>query len=101
MSKDPFGVVFAKAKTGVRTYLVIDRQRWIQIFELLGSALAIVYALLIALNIGQEMLGFALLLVSALLFAGWGIVDRRWAFFTLQLFYITSAIIGLLRHQPV
>ena len=75
----------------------MTRQRWIQIFEVLGSALAIVYALLIALNIGQEVLGFTLLLVSALLFAGWGIVDRRWAFFTLQLFYITSAIIGLLR----
>ena len=75
----------------------MDRQRWIRLFEVLGSSLAIVYALLIALNIGQEVLGFTLLLVSALLFAGWGLMDRRWAFFTLQLFYITSAIIGLLR----
>ena len=73
------------------------RERWIRLFEVTGSGLAIFYALLIAMNIDLEVLAFSLLLLSALLFAAWAIVDRRWAFLTLQLFYITAAIIGLLR----
>lgn len=67
------------------------------IFEVSGSALAMIYALLIASNTGNEILGFSLLLISALLFAGWGFLDKRWAFLTLQFFYATSAIIGLIR----
>lgn len=55
------------------------------------------YALLIASNTGNEILGFTLLLISALLFAGWGYLDKRWAFFALQFFYVASAIIGLIR----
>jgi len=76
---------------------MMEKRRIITIFEVTGSALAIAYALLIASNTGYEVLGFALLLVSALLFAIWGIIDKRWAFFALQLFYIASAIIGLIR----
>lgn len=72
-------------------------QRLITIFEFIGSALAIVYALLIASNTGNEILGFTLLLASALMFAGWAIIDKRWAFLTLQFFYAASAIIGLVR----
>lgn len=67
------------------------------ICEVLGSSLAILYALLIASNTGKEVLGFALLLASALLFAGWALIDRRWAFLLLQFFYVTSALIGLVR----
>jgi len=67
------------------------------VFEVTGSALAIAYAMLIASNTGNEILGFALLLVSALLFAGWAVIDRRWAFLILQGFYAASAIIGLIR----
>ena len=67
------------------------------VFEVVGSALAIAYALLIASNTGYELLGFTLLLVSALMFAAWGYIDRRWAFLALQFFYATSAIIGLIR----
>jgi hypothetical protein len=51
----------------------------------------------IALNIGAEMLGFSLLLVSSGLFAAWAILDRRWTFLLLQGFYVASAIIGLIR----
>ena len=72
-------------------------QKLISIFEITGSALAIVYALLIASNTGNEVLGFALLLVSAAMFSGWAIIDKRWAFLTLQVFYAASAIIGLVR----
>lgn len=73
------------------------KEKLISVFEVSGSGLAIIYALLIASNTGREVLGFALLLLSALLFAAWGIIDRRWAFFSLQIFYAISAIIGLVR----
>ena len=79
------------------TPVTIRRERLIRLFETLGSVTAMAYALLIASNTGNEILGFSLLLVSALLFAGWGWIDRRWAFLALQFFYATSAIIGLVR----
>ena len=75
----------------------MEKRKLISIFEVTGSSLAIAYALLIASNTGNEILGFTLLLLSAILFAIWGIIDKRWAFFSLQLFYIASAIIGLIR----
>ncbi|MFY2826339.1 hypothetical protein [Ruegeria sp. MALMAid1280] len=67
------------------------------VFEVTGSVLAMAYALLIASNTGEELLGFALLLVSAGLFAAWAVIDRRWTFLLLQGFYATSAVIGLIR----
>lgn len=73
------------------------RKTMITVFEVTGSVLAMVYALLIASNTGNEVLGFSLLLVSALLFAAWAVLDKRWAFFALQFFYAVSAIIGLVR----
>lgn len=75
----------------------MSRATIISICEVLGSVLAMAYALLIASNTGNEILGFTLLLISALLFAGWGFLDKRWAFFALQFFYAASAIIGLIR----
>ncbi|MGR3484832.1 MAG: hypothetical protein ACU0BF_05765 [Paracoccaceae bacterium] len=75
----------------------MDRGRLVTAFEWTGSGLAIAYAMLIASNTGREVLGFSLLLASALLFLGWAVVDRRWAFGVLQLFYAASAVIGLLR----
>ena len=74
-----------------------DRRKLTSIFEVIGSVLAMIYAMSIALNIGAEMVGFSLLLVSSGLFAGWAILDRRWTFLLLQAFYATSAIIGLIR----
>ncbi len=75
----------------------MSKSKWTTIFEVTGSALAIIYALLIASNTGNELLGFSLLLISALLFAGWALIDKRWAFLALQFFYAASAIIGLIR----
>ena len=69
----------------------------ISFFEITGSVLAIVYALLIASNTGNEVLGFTLLLMSAGLFAGWAVIDKRWAFLSLQFFYGMSGVIGLIR----
>lgn len=76
---------------------IMNNTKLITAFEVSGSALAIVYALLIASNTGNEILGFTLLLLSAGLFAAWGLLDKRWAFLSLQFFYAASAIIGLYR----
>ena len=76
---------------------LMDNRRWTTVFEVTGSVLAMAYALLIASNTGNEILGFSLLLISALLFAAWGWLDRRWTFLLLQAFYAGSAIIGLIR----
>lgn len=67
------------------------------LFEVTGSVLAMAYALLIASNVGAEIVGFSLLLISSGLFAGWAVLDRRWTFLLLQLFYAASAVIGLIR----
>ena len=67
------------------------------ICEFSGSVLAMVYAILIASNTGNEILGFSLLLISAILFAIWGYIDKRWTFLALQFFYVSSALIGLIR----
>ena len=69
----------------------------VKICETFGSLIAIVYALLIASNTGNEVLGFSLLLVSAVAFAVWAVLDSRWAFLVLQAFYIGTAILGIWR----
>jgi hypothetical protein len=74
----------------------MDKKRKLtSVFEISGSVLAMVYALLIASNTGNEILGFSLLFISASLFAAWAVIDRRWTFLLLQAFYAGSAIIGL------
>ena len=75
----------------------MTKKRWITTFETSGSILAMAYALLIASNTGNELLGFSLLFVSAMLFAAWAVIDQRWAFLLLQFFYASSAVIGLVR----
>jgi len=72
-------------------------RHWTTVFEASGSLLAMAYVLLIASNTGNEVLGFALLLISSGLFAAWAVIDRRWSFLLLQFFYATSAVIGLIR----
>ena len=67
------------------------------LFEVSGSLLAMAYAMLIASNTGNEILGFSLLLVSSGLFAAWAVIDKRWTFLLLQGFYASSALIGLVR----
>jgi|TARA_B110000208_G_scaffold9605_1_gene12298 hypothetical protein len=75
----------------------MDNRKLTSIFEIIGSVLAMIYALLIASNTGNEILGFTLLFISASLFAAWAIIDYRWTFLLLQVFYAASAIIGLIR----
>lgn len=71
--------------------------RLVPLFEFTGSVTAMVYALLIASNTGNEFLGFSLMLISSGLFAAWALIDRRWTFLLLQFFYAASALIGLIR----
>tara|TARA_B100000767_G_scaffold240740_1_gene236697 strand:- start:189 stop:422 length:234 start_codon:yes stop_codon:yes gene_type:complete len=75
----------------------MDNRKLTSIFEITGSVLAMVYALLIASNTGNETIGFTLLLISASLFSTWAVIDHRWTFLLLQVFYAASAIIGLIR----
>lgn len=75
----------------------MDNRKLTSVFEITGSISAMVYAVLIASNTGNEILGFSLLLLSASLFAAWAVIDRRWTFLLLQLFYAGSAILGLIR----
>ncbi|MFT6022001.1 MAG: hypothetical protein ACI9PY_000106 [Ascidiaceihabitans sp.] len=75
----------------------MDKRRLTSIFEITGSVSAMVYAVLIASNTGNEMIGFTLLLISASLFAVWAVIDARWTFLLLQLFYAGSAVLGLVR----
>jgi hypothetical protein len=65
--------------------------------EWAGVITAIVYSMLIALNIGAEYLAFILLLVSALLIGSWAVLNRYLGMFLLQFFYFSAAIIGLIR----
>lgn len=75
---------------------VADKWMLTSVFEVTGSVLA-TYALLIASNTGNEIVGFTLLLVSSSLFAAWAIIDKRKAFLGLQFFYAASAIVGPIR----
>jgi len=72
-------------------------QKLVSICEVVGSIFAVVYTVLIASNTGSEVVAFSLLLVGTVPFGVWAVVDRKWAFLALQLFYATSAVIGLVR----
>ena len=67
------------------------------IFEWLGVITAIFYSVLIALNLGLEVVGFFLLLVSALSIGFWAYSNNHRGILLLQFFYSCAAIVGLLR----
>ena len=68
-----------------------------KILEWLGVITAIIYSLLVALNIGAEFLGFALLLTSAILIGMWSYFGKHRGILLLQIFYATAGIIGMIR----
>ena len=72
----------------------MDRQK---LLEWVGVATAILYSMLIALNIGAEFIGFSLLLISAFLIGLWAYFGRHRGILFLQLFYATAGLIGMLR----
>ena len=65
--------------------------------EWAGASTAVLYSLLVAMNIGAEFIGFTLLLISSALIGLWAYFGRHQGIFFLQLFYATAAIIGIAR----
>ena len=68
-----------------------------KILEWLGVITAIIYSLLVALNIGAEFLGFTLLLISAFLIGLWAYFGKHRGILLLQIFYASAGIIGMIR----
>tara|TARA_B100001741_G_C16342351_1_gene500105 strand:- start:421 stop:645 length:225 start_codon:yes stop_codon:yes gene_type:complete len=68
-----------------------------KILEWLGVITAIIYSLLVAMNIGAEFLGFTLLLISAVLIGLWAFIGKHNGILLLQLFYASAGIIGMVR----
>ena len=68
-----------------------------KVLEWLGVITAIIYSLLVALNIGAEFLGFALLLISAILIGLWAYFGKHRGILLLQIFYASAGIIGMVR----
>ena len=68
-----------------------------KILEWMGVITAIVYSLLVAMNIGAEFLGFTLLLISAILIGLWAFIGKHKGILLLQLFYASAGIIGMVR----
>ena len=67
------------------------------LLEWLGVATAIIYSLLVALNIGAEFFGFTLLLISAILIGLWAYFGKHRGILLLQIFYASAGIIGMIR----
>ena len=72
----------------------MDNQKFL---EWAGVATAILYSMLIALNIGAEFIGFSLLLISAFLIGLWAYFGKHKGILLLQIFYATAGIIGMIR----
>ena len=67
------------------------------LLEWLGVTTAIIYSLLVALNIGAEFFGFTLLLISAILIGLWAYFGKHRGILLLQIFYASAGIIGMIR----
>ena len=68
-----------------------------KLLEWFGVVTAIVYSMMVALNIGVEFIGFLLLLVSALSIGYWSYLGKHRGILFLQFFYATAGIIGMVR----
>ena len=67
------------------------------ILEWSGAITAIIYSLVVAMNIGAEFIGFLLLLISAILIGLWSYLGKHKGILLLQIFYATAGIIGMIR----
>ena len=67
------------------------------ILEWGGAITAILYSMLVALNIGAEFIGFSLLLLSSILLSFWSLQGNHKGILLLNLFYALAAIIGIIR----
>ena len=62
-----------------------------------GVITAILYSLLVALNISLEFLGFSLLFISAILIGLWSLKLKHNGILLLQFFYASAGVIGMIR----
>ena len=62
-----------------------------------GVLMAIAYSMLVASNTGNEVLGFALLFISAIAIGLWAFLCKHYGILLLQFFYATAGIVGVLR----
>ena len=67
------------------------------VLEWFGVLTAILYSMLIALNIGAEFIGFALLFMSAISIAVWAYRNKFRGILLLQIFYASAGIVGMVR----
>ena len=65
--------------------------------EWFGVFTAIAYSMLVASNTGNEVLGFALLFISAVAIGIWAFLCKHYGILLLQFFYATAGIIGVVR----
>ena len=65
--------------------------------EWFGVVTAIVYSMLVASNTGNEVLGFSLLILSAIAIGIWAFLCKHYGILLLQFFYASAGIIGTLR----
>ena len=72
----------------------MDRQKSL---EWAGVGTAILYSMLIALNIGVEFIGFLLLFLSAALIGLWAYFGKHRGIMLLEAFYATAGLIGMFR----
>ena len=72
-----------------------------RIFEYTGVATAILYSLFVALNIGIEFIGFALLLLSAALIGIWAFRGKHKAILLFQFSYNPQFYKQILLHIRV
>ena len=67
-----------------------------KILEWSGVVTAIVYSLIVAMNIDLEFVGFTLLLISAILIGLWAYFGKHKGILFLYLFYSTSCVIVMI-----
>ena len=65
--------------------------------EWFGVVTAITYALLVASNTGNEVLGFFLLFISAIAIGIWALRCKHYGIFLLQFFYSSAGLVGIFR----
>ena len=68
-----------------------------KVFEWFGVITAVIYSMMVALNIGIEFVGFLLLLISAISIGYWAYLGKHQGILFLQFFYATAGIIGMVR----
>ena len=65
--------------------------------EWFGVLTAITYSILVASNTGKEVIGFSLLIISAIAIGLWSLLCKHYGILLLQFFYASAGIMGVLR----